>query len=513
MVRLFGLLVLAASLISCAERQNSTLTIKAQGLHSGGHLQLLSADRLSVVDEAGQAIPNASILVGFEAGNPFEGNVLTTDASGVASLPADWKDALPVTVQAPGFITSTLPVSLPGELTIQLIKSDAANEFEIKGVATGFPRLVQDGKVDFALMIPALNRQNLLAFDLSTVISPKVDTISILGNDVSLPSNISLPQQTENYIFPIELNKPDYRVYLRNPGMQTLTATHGQFPLQRVVNDIRAGKSMFELINHFTFSEGGQKQLDVQGDLSGQDIAVNQTPFNAQVTVRAPAFPNTQQMVSLALVEQNGWLMPTDLKRVNANQSLNMKSYGAAPTMFSFLVPLTAHAKAFANQPFSWFLPLLNLTGAPMPTDPEIAAQDFTQLSFALQPAAGGVAPQFLPLIGKPQMNGNVLTLEVPVLPAGLTPVATYMVMSEIEVTMIGNVSSEKRSRLWEVTSNAWLSQVELPKISFNKRPDRVYRWEVMFMARPVNFVGAAAPNSRVDLNTVTHVTRNALDI
>jgi hypothetical protein len=476
-------------------------------------LQLLSADHLTVVDAAGIPIPNASILVGFEPGIPFEGNVLTTDASGVAGVPADWKDALPVTVEAPGFITTTLPVSVPGELTVQMIAQDAANEFEVKGTATDFPRLVTDGKVDFALMIPALTRDNLLAFDLSTVISPRVDVISIIGNDVNLPSNISLPQQTENYIFPIELNKPEYRVYLRNPGTQTLTATHGQFPLQRVVNDIRAGKSMFELINHFTFTEGGQKQLDVQGNMTGQDVAVNQTPFNAQVAVRAPAFPNSQQMVSLALVEQNGVLVPTDLKRINANQTMNMKSFGAQPTMFSFLVNAATNAIAAMNQPFSWFMPLLKFDKRPFSMDSAVAKQDFTQLSFALQNAAGGVAPQFLPLVGKPVLNGNVLTLDVPAVPAGLTPVATYLVMSEVETIMTGNVSSEKRSRMWEVWSTAWLNQVELPKISFNKRPDRIYRWEVMFMARPANFVDAAAPGSRVDLNTVTHVTRNALDI
>ncbi len=468
---------------------------------------------LSVVDETGQPIAGASVLVGFEAGVPFEGNVLTTNANGAAALPAGWKDALPVTVQAPGYITSTVPVLVPGAMTLQLIKQDAANDFEVRGVATNFPRLVTDGKVDFALLIPALSRENLLAFDLSTVISPKVDVITIIGNDVSLPSNISLPQQTENYFFPIELNKPEYRTYLRNPGVQTLTATHGQFPLQRVVSDIRAGKSMFELINHFTFSEGGQRQLDVQGNLTAQDVPVNQTPFNAQVAVKAPAFPASQQMVSLAVVEQNGVLVPSDLKRVNSNQTLNMKSFPGNASVFSFLVNAVANASALLNQPFAWFKPLLDLDRSRMMFDPAVAKQDFTQLSFAFLAGQGGVAPQFLPLVAKPLLQDNILKLEAPAIAAGLTPVATYLVLSEVEQIMTGNVASEKRSRLWEVWSTAWLDQVELPKINFNKRPDRVYRWEVMFMARPVNFVDAATPGSRVDLQTVTHVTRNALDI
>jgi hypothetical protein len=510
--RIFTLIVFTSVLISCAEQHRTNGTLKTQSSYQG-ELQLLSSDRLTVVDSSGQPIANANILVGFEPGIPFKGNVLTTDASGVANIPADWKDALPVTVQAPGFITSTLPISVPGQLTLELLKQDAANEFEVKGAAIDFPRLVTDGKVDFALMIPALSRDNLLSFDLSTVISQKVDTITIIGNDVNLPSNISLPRQTENYIFPIELNKPDYRVYLRNPGVQTLTATHGQFPLQRVVNDIRAGKSMFELINHFTFIGGGQKEFDIQDNLSGQDVSVNQVPFNTQVAVRAPTFEASQQMVNLALVEQNGMLVPTDVKRVNSGQSLNMKSFGAAPMMFSFLVNATRDAKAILSKPFSWFKPLMDLDRENFLANSPVAEQDFTQLSFALLPATGGVAPQFLPLIAQPSLTGDVLAMTVPTLPAGLVPVATYMVMSEIESTMVGNVASEKRTRLWEVWSTTWLSQVELPKISFNKRPDRTYRWEVLFMARPANFIGATVPSSRIDLSTVTHVTRNALDL
>jgi len=513
--RLFVLFsFLALTTLSCAEQQNSALNHRPQGLHLG-ELQLLSNESLNVINEKGEAITNATILVGFEPGNPFEGNVLTTDGSGVANIPADWKAALPITVQAPGYITSTIPVAVPGELTMQLVKQESAGEFEVRGVASDFGRLVTDGKVDFALMIPALSRENLLAFDLSTVISPKVDTIEIIGNEVTLPSNISLPRQTENYIFPIELNKPEYRVYLRNPGEQTLTATRGQFPLQRVVNDIRAGKSMFELINHFTFLEGGQKTLDVQGNMTGQDVPVNQTKFNSQVSVRAPAFPNGQQMVSLALVEQDGHLVPTDLKRLNAGQTLNLKSFNGngLASMFSFLVEAAANIPASLNQPFAWFKPLLNIEPGLMSPDPAVGAQDFTRLSFAFMPAEGGVAPQFLPLIAKPMLAGNVLALQVPAVPAGLTPVATYLVMSEVETIVTGNVTSERRTRLWEVWSNAWLGQVELPKIAFNKRPDRTYRWEVMFMARPVNFIDAVAPASRVDLKTVTHVTRNALDI
>ncbi|HMN67970.1 MAG TPA: hypothetical protein PKC28_05470, partial [Bdellovibrionales bacterium] len=232
--------------------------------------------QISVQDKMGQPIIGATIMFGFEPGNPFEGNVITTDGSGIAATPADWKAALPVTVQAAGFVSQTLPVTMPSDLIFALSTQEGMAELEVAGETTDFGRLRTDGKVDFGLVIPALNREQMLGFDLSTVISPKTDTITIIGNDVELPSNLTLPEQTESYIFPITFNKPGYRVYVRNPGPYTVSATHGQFPLQRVVNDIRDGKSMFELINHFKFLGAGQQPVDVQGDVPGQNVPVNQ---------------------------------------------------------------------------------------------------------------------------------------------------------------------------------------------------------------------------------------------
>src|SRR4051812_18333384 len=71
----------------------------------------MATDVVSVVDANNQPIQNATILLGFEAGNPFPNNTLTTGAAGTASVPGDWKAALPVTVQAPGYITTTIPVA------------------------------------------------------------------------------------------------------------------------------------------------------------------------------------------------------------------------------------------------------------------------------------------------------------------------------------------------------------------------------------------------------------------
>ncbi|MGZ3723373.1 MAG: hypothetical protein ACXVA9_10610, partial [Bdellovibrionales bacterium] len=100
-----------------------------------------------------------------------------------------------------------------------------------------------------------------------------------------------------------------------------------------------------------------------------------------------------------------------------------------------------------------------------------------------------------------------------PALPAGLVGVATYMVLTEIQTFGTGNVQSEQRTRLWEVWSSAWLNQVELPKITFAHNPNRKYRWEVMFLAQPASFTGGTVRTNGVDLHSVTHVTRNTLEL
>lgn len=502
--------VFLAFFVSCAEQQNPRKAFELQSARNSVNFD--TAQTLTVTDDAGAPVANATVLVGFETGNPFPGNQLTTNAQGVANIPADWKAALPVTISAPGYVISTVPSANPGNQTLQLSKQEPANELEIKGVPQDFGRLVRDGKVDFALHIPAITRSQLLAFDIATVLSPQTDLITLLGNDVNIPSNISFPDQTEDYIFPVRFNKPEYRLYVRNPGKYKVSAIHGQFVLQRVVSEIRAGKSIFDLINHFNFLEEGRKEVDVRQNVTGLDISVNQTPYNgAPLTVTAPNFAAGNVMVALSVVDENGLLRPTDLKRLQPGQSMQLKTDNSPNRQVLALMLPDSNAFAFHNMEF--LQPLAKLEGpSPVMFDPARKPQDWTIMSFALTPANGAaVTPQFLPLVERPKLVNNVLTLKAPQLPAGLDATATYLVLSEIEVINNGNVRNERKTRIWEVWSLGWLNSFELPKVTIARRADRTYRWEVMYMSQPSN-LGAPKGITSVDLSTVTHVTRAALD-
>lgn len=502
--------VFLAFFVSCAEQQNPRKAYELQNAFNAVNFD--TAQTLTVTDEAGQPVANATVLVGYESGNPFAGNQLTTNAQGVANVPADWKAALPVTISAPGYVTSTVPAAAPGNQTLQLAKQEPPNELEVKGAPQGFGRLVRDGKVDFALHIPAITRSQLLAFDIATVLSPQTDLITILGNDVNIPSNISFPDQTEDYIFPVRFNKPEYRLYVRNPGKYNVSAIHGQFVLQRVVSEIRAGKSIFDLINYFNFLEEGRKEVDVRQNVTGVDISINQSPYNGTpLSVTAPQFAAGNVMVALSVVDENGLLRPTDLKRMQPGQTMQLKTDNSPSRQVLALMLPDSNAAAFHNMEF--LQPLAKLESpTPIMLDPARKTQDWTIMSFALTKDTGGtVTPQFLPLVERPKLANNVLTLKPPQLPTGLDATATYLVLSEVEVTMNGNVRNERKTRLWEVWSLGWLNTFELPKITFARRADRTYRWEVMYMSQPSN-LGAPRGGPSVDLSTVTHVTRAALD-
>ncbi|MGE0529155.1 MAG: hypothetical protein AB7G93_20640 [Bdellovibrionales bacterium] len=523
-MRSWFMLALLIASISCAESQSSWNQIvedQNQSLAEGS-LQLVGEERFWVVDEHQKPVPGAQILVGYDRDNPFAGNLLETDASGVAFIPAEWSSPLPVTVQAPGYITLTFPSCLPGTRVLNLSRQEPPDQKEIKGTTTEYGRLIQDGKVDFSLVFPALNREQMLFFDLATVISPHSDRIPILGNSTEIPSNLALPQQLESYFgFRIPLNKPDYRSFVRTPGQYTISAIHGEFPLQRVISDIRAGKSFFEMINHFTFKQAGQRTVSVETDTANVDLPVNQIPFPSTINVRAPKFGENREMISLALLERGGVFTPTDLKRLTSGQNLDLKTNPnmGTPAVLSLMLQTSIASNENLPREFLRLLaPWMILAQAEAGASPLMRAPlepDFGRLSFVLVSAQEDVAPQFLPLIERPVLNPNTntMTFSVPQLPEGVVAAAMGLILSEIETVDTGIVKNERRTRLWEVWSSSWLEQVQLPTLPLERKADRSYRWEVLFLARPANFTGVSGTPSKVDLNTITHVTRNILDI
>ena len=468
---------------------------------------------LIVVDLEGQPIAGASVLLGNDVDSPFKGNQLVTDANGEVALPKSWTSPLPVTLEAPGYIRMTYTRIEPKAQKLQLHKQEAKNFIEVKGKTTDYGRLRSDGYIDFSLIIPAFTQRSMINFDLSSVISPVSDTISVAGKKFELPSNISLPRQRESYIIPITFEKPVYRAFIRNPGFYKMFATHGRFPFKKIIDELRGGKSIFEVINKFEFRGGGQKDLQINKSLANQDISIRQIAFDQNVQVQAPNFQSNLEMLSIALVNQGGYFYPADLKRIEPQQKMALKYPSSATDAFvlSALVNEDAIPASVAEQIQneqtidlrSFFsFPELNLK---MYKQPKLKAAGLS-LSLSFEKADTSEPVSFIDFVDAPVISNDTISLDVPQIQNKISPMATYITLSEVEELGSGRVKTEKKTRIWEFLAGGWQDQIQIPKLDMDIEPNKSYRWEVLFLGRK----GRGPASGGHLLDGITHVSRSA---
>lgn len=448
------------------------------------------AATITIVDENGNGVSQAEVIIGNKAGDPFAGNVLKTDGSGRLTTPAAWTTALPLTVTHSNHVRTTFQNTAPQNQQLRIAKADGNVTLNVEGMTTGFGPLKEDGKVDFGLVFPALPVNDIVRFDMASVVSPVMHKITVVGRDVEIPSNITLPPQDESYIFNIHFDKQNYLMPLRQTGVYTMTALHGQFPLQKVVNEVRGGKSLIETLNNFVFLETGLKTVAVSKSVSNENLDVNHFKFQEQAGLTAPAFAKNQFMLTVALAEDGGIWKPTDMKKFNSGETRKLvtnSSLGAT----KFLSVLSTQAKAFTSDSLTRALRSIGglFESEPFTTS---SAMNYQQLSLAVSSQ-----PTFLNLVSAPVVQGKVIQVTPPAAVPGLTDAGAMLILSEIERSS-GNSSFEKRTRVWEHISSNWISSFVVPDVLPAVPSNKEYRWEILFMAKD-------------GTGKITHVTRNAI--
>src|SRR5690606_17552439 len=93
-----------------------------------------------------------------------------------------------------------------------------------------------------------------------------------------------------------------------------------------VVDKIVSGESILEVVNYFEFLSLGMKDVRVIGPETRVDLEVNDLRLDQQVSIKAPHFHPDFVLFGIAAVEQNDFLMPTDLKLFRSGQSLRLKT-------------------------------------------------------------------------------------------------------------------------------------------------------------------------------------------
>lgn len=480
MRKLFVAALMPALIVGCSDA-NKQHQPNQPGLF-GGLFDQFEVPAIQIVNLEGQAIANAQVLIGDALNSPFSGNFLVTDQNGQIALPAGWTTPANITVQAPGYLRVTYMNQEPNSLTIKLRATTTRAQFEIKGVARELPVEDKDGYIDFGLVMPAFSKMDLLAFNITNVISPQVDRISVYGQNVDIPANISLPRQSEKYgLFTVTLEKPSYRIYAGQHGIQRVFAARGRFAFKGVLEDLKNGKEFYDVINDIRINGGGIRDIDVRTGSTKLDVPTRELNFNEKKEVNAPAHRSDEIFMAVGVANQSGYLIPTDVKKIESGKKLNVNALPGSDQL---------------------------LLGVLMKESEMKGEKAGGRMSAALSPFVAGVSPKMLPLIADPSLqNGELLFPKFNTVD-GVNPIATYTVLSKEEEVQQGNAKVKMMNPQWEIYASDWQQRLALPKWPNEAPVNGKKRWEVSFIGSQTASQVGLGP---AIIEAATHVTHSSL--
>lgn len=478
MKKLILTLTLATLAAACAENKGTPLHSSETGLF--GLFQTAPKNLITVTSWDDQPLANAQILIGSELGQPFANNLITTDQNGQAALPSEWTSEAPVTVDAPGYVRVTYFNQWPSSLQFKLKRKSLPQQLEIKGKATQLPVAEKDGWVDFGLVMPAFSRADLLAFNVNSVISPQSDNLTVMGFKFPLPSNISLPRQSEKYsLLTVTLDKPNYRIYFGTSGVQRVYAARGKFPFKSTVDQIRDGKDYFDLINSFNITGGVIRDALPKSPLSFLDLPMNELNYSGKAQIKAPPVGADEIFVSMGISENSGYMIPTDIKRLNSNATQTLNTLAGSPTYVLGAVMKMHDLK-----------------------------NEVDRMSAALLPASGVVAPQLLPLIPSPSIARNILNLPTVNPISGVQVLGVFSLLSFEEEIQQAGAPMRVLNPQWEVFAKDWPQSLEMPIFPGDNSHSGKKRWEVNFIGSQNTSQMTLGPAM---IEAATHVTHSSV--
>lgn len=479
MKKLFIALVMPALIVGCSKNEKPK-SLGGEGTSS--QLWAQENNTISIKTINDQPLAGAQILIGDALNIPFSGNFLTTDSSGQIQIPAEWTEPMTVTVQAPGYVRVTYIAQLPGSLTIKLRPQPEKISYEVRGNITGLPIEDKDGWVDFGLIMPAFTKLDMLSFNINNVISPQNDHITALGQNIDIPANISLPEQRERYaLFTVTLDKPIYRTYYGQPGLNRLFAARGRFPFKATVDGLRGGAQFYDLINTIKLSGGAIRDIDVKQGENKLNLPTRELNFTDTKQVASPQLRADEIFLAVGVASQSGYMIPTDVKKIGQNQKLaiNINTLPNTDQLFLGVLKKTAEMKSGEDR-----------------------------MSVTLVPFEAGLTPTMLPLIPDPSLAADEILMPKFNSIDGVNPIATYSVLSQEEEVQQGPAKVKLLNPKWEVYAQNWAERIKLPQWPNDPELSGKKRWEV-------NFVGSQTasqvPLGPAMIEAATHVTHSSV--
>lgn len=451
---------------------------------------------LTVTDSSGAPIANAQILIGKSLNQPFSGNFIATDVNGQVAIPAGWSGPMPITIQAPGYVRTTFFDREPSDLTFAIHKSFDGKYFQITGETTNYSGLSDGKTIHVGLLLPMFSRDQLPGIELSALMSPEPDPVSVMGQQFQVPSNLSIPTQEADYILPVTISKPGFRLFARESGQKMISVVHASFLLDDVMGEIQNGLNIAKIANKVTFVGGSIRTAVAGPKTSPVKMPVTDMTFTPSINFTAPKYPANLSLAAIAVPENAGAFAVSDLKVIKP---------GAKGTL---MAPRAGVAKGL----------VIALLREARQKESTVGVQN-AFLSATIQSAALNQAPDVLDLVPAPEMRADTLVMTPPKAINGVEKTMTRATLSKIDVMTNGKYSYESKTPKWELYAADWTASMALPTWPTpDFVPGKGMRWETEFdgtLVTPIKSkVKAASESIGPNLvEKVTHVARSAVDL
>jgi hypothetical protein len=241
-----------------------------------------------VYDGTTTPVQGAFVMAGRAPGFPFPGNWGFTSITGEIDFNhPNLKGPIYVTAGAAGYQYFTLVAVDAADLVMPLKPiSTSFTNFEVGDFVTGIDVKnglfhAGDGNVDMAFVLPAMTLEDLMSFDLESLLGP-MEVMEILGEIFEVPTNLFVPQQWELFI---EIIKDHYYLYLP-AGDHTITAMAGRIS----VTELLGGGDIVDLIPKLEWREIDMIDVTVTQNTYTADLNVD-PDLNKTVTLNVDNVP------------------------------------------------------------------------------------------------------------------------------------------------------------------------------------------------------------------------------
>ncbi|MCC6278318.1 MAG: hypothetical protein IT289_10435 [Oligoflexia bacterium] len=470
--------------------------------------------RIIVSEQGGTPVEGVTVLVGTGPDQPFVQNWKKTDSKGIVEFQTLSLDDQPITLSKAGYPRITYFNQFGMDFQLKLPPPSRFQKIEVSGELTGFDN-TKLGRL--GLFVPFFTSDKLFQFAITDLISPIDDQFSVLGKDLYLPSNVTLPKQTHWVgVVPVTLNKPKFHIPVFVPDTHHFIGVGGTFPFDKVKDTLSSDTgTLFDIINDVKFDRLHYVTDQYLTSPRTYNLDLGLTRLKQCLRVSAKNFPSQLRVVSFSLLrfpQSYGQpYMPMDLKALDQGaQGISCIENDTRP--FN-VMNLAFNFKKVNNQTF-FEKGMSSIISRNIPRGPMTPGLLEHKSFFSVPDVA--VTNQ-----------GSEVAVSRPERP-GISPTASalFAVLSDVQITPTANGVVEESHPKWVVFASSKTSYFKLPQLPVDAQKESVLiapvrvdtkRWEIAWLGLETRHQFDKSQLRSVNLGydlfeAMTHASRNAQD-